>query len=90
MLGSYSTYFATAFSAALSLRVKIRQNPQIPNGIKTASTMAEVMPALWALYLAWAVMKKNLASKWELLFMFCQQTVARKPPSFYKNSFYTV
>ena len=40
------TYFATAFSAALSLRVKIRQNPQIPNGIKTASTMAEVMPAL--------------------------------------------
>ena len=52
--------------------------------------MAEVMPALWALYLAWAVMKKNLASKWELLFMFCQQTVARKPPSFYKNTFYTV
>ena len=51
--------------------------------------MAEVMPALWALYLAWAVMKKNLASKWELLFMFCQHTVARKPSGFYKNSFYT-
>ena len=51
--------FATALSAAFSLRVKIRQNPQIPTGIKTATTMAEVMPAFRALYFSCAVMKKT-------------------------------
>ena len=53
--------------------------------------MAEVMPALWALYLAWAVMKKKPSIKMRIIIIYVlpAHSIARKPSGFYKNSFYT-